>query len=179
MSLGFLMALILSTASAQTDGDPAAVNAKAGREALMSRESVESCSADGLRRVAWSLNVREQALERRERLIVQRESDLVRAQEDMQRWIQDLESVRDEISGMLNLHSDSDEKLESLKNMVENMRPKQAALVLAELKPGLAVRVIDQMDEAKAGKAMAVMQPAKAAELAEKLTRPITVGEKK
>ena len=57
--------------------------------------------------------------------------------------------------------------------MVENMRPKQAALVLAQLKPGLAVKVIEVMDESKAGKALAVMPPVKAAELAEKLTRPI------
>jgi flagellar motility protein MotE (MotC chaperone) len=142
----------------------------------MSREAVDACSSDGLRRVAWSLNVREQALARRERLIVQREEDLSTAQQEMQRWIQDLTSIRDEIADMLNVHSDEGKKITSLKDMVENMRPKQAALVLAQLKPGLAVKVIEVMDESKAGKALAVMPPVKAAELAEKLTRPITVG---
>jgi flagellar motility protein MotE (MotC chaperone) len=40
------------------------------------------------------------------------------------------------------------------------------------------VKVIEVMDESKAGKALAVMPPVKAAELAEKLTRPIIVGGK-
>jgi len=167
---------MLSTAMAQSVGTDAATDEADARAALMSREVMDACSSDGLKRVARSLNVREQALARRERLIAQRESDLVSAQDEMQRWIQDLEEVRDEIAKMLNTYSDEDKKIESLKAMVENMRPKQAAQVLSELKEELAVRVIEIMDESKAGKALAVMSPAKAAKLAEKLTRPITVG---
>jgi flagellar motility protein MotE (MotC chaperone) len=178
MIFAFMTALLLSTASAQTGGQKTSAEAAEGRDALMSREAVDACSSDGLRRVAWSLNVREQALARRERLIVQREEDLSTAQQEMQRWIQNLTSIRDEIADMLNVHSDEGKKITSLKDMVENMRPKQAALVLAQLKPGLAVKVIEVMDESKAGKALAVMPPVKAAELAEKLTRPIIVGGK-
>ena len=167
---------MLGTAMAQSvDSDQANAEDDA-RAALMSREVMDACSSDGLKRVARSLNVREQALARRERLIAQREADLVSAQEEMQRWIQDLEEVRDEIAKMLNTYSDEDKKLDSLKAMVENMRPKQAAEVLSELNEGLAVKVLEAMDESKAGKALAVMKPAKAAKLAEKLTRPITVG---
>jgi flagellar motility protein MotE (MotC chaperone) len=122
--------------------------------------------------------MREQALDRRERMMGQRETDLVTAQEELQAWITDLEGVRDQIAGMLNLHSDEDKKIKALMEMVENMRPKQAASVLSEMDLELTVKVVDRMDRAKAGKAMAVMTPKKAAEVAEKLTRPITVGGK-
>ena len=175
MSLLMIITLALSTASAQTDDQ--AVEAEAPtRPALTSRAATENCSSEGLRRVAWSLNVREQALDRRERMLAKREEDLVKAQKELERWITDLEGVRDEIAGMLNLHSDEDKKIDALKEMVENMRPKQAAQVLAELKVGLAVKVIDRMDRSKAGKAMAVMEAKKAAQVAEQLTKPITVG---
>jgi len=159
----------MTVASAQTDAEE--------RPALTSRALTESCHSDGLRRVAWSLNLREQALARRERTVIRRETDLMNAQEAMQLWIAQLEGVRDEIANMLNLHSDEDKKIKALKDMVQNMRPKQAAAVLSEIDLALAVKVMDRMDRSKAGKAMAVMQPAKAAEIAEKLTLPIIVGE--
>lgn len=175
MSLGMIIAFTFGTAFGQTNEVEA--EAPQERQTLTSRAVGEQCSSDGMRRVAWSLNVREQALERRERMLAQREADLVKAQDELQRWIKDLEGVRDEIAGMLNVHSDEDKKVDALKEMVENMRPKQAAQVLSELELALAVKVLERMDRSKAGKAMAVMEAKKAAEVAELLTKPITVGE--
>ena len=174
MHFWMLLTLMSTPSLAQNEAN---AESASKREAVVSRDVLSECSSDGLKRVAWTLNMREQALDRRERMMAQREADLVTAQEELQRWIEELEGVRDEIAGMLNLHSDEDKKIQALREMVENMRPKQAAMVLSEVEVSLAVKVIDRMDRSKAGKAMAVMQAAKAAQIAKELTMPITVGE--
>ena len=174
MTLWLLFTVLSTPSMAQNEVEAEAPNT---RQAVVSRDVLAECNSDGLRRVAWTLNMREQALDRRERMMAQREADLVTAQEELQRWIEELEGVRDEIAGMLNIHSDEDKKIQTLREMVESMRPKQAAMVLSEVEVSLAVKVIDRMDRSKAGKAMAVMQAAKAAEIAKQLTAPITVGE--
>ena len=176
MSLIFWFCMMATIAVAQ-DAELEAATPTDTRTPLTSKETSRECNSEGLRRVAWSLNVREQALDRRERMLAEREADLTKAQQELERWITELEGVRDEIAGMLNIHSDEDKKVEALKEMVENMRPKQAAQVLSEIKVELAVKVIDRMDRGKAGKAMAVMEAKTAAKVAEQLTRPIIVGE--
>ena len=174
MPVWLLLTVLSAPSMAQNETE---VETPSTREAVLNRDVLAECNSDGLRRVAWTLNMREQALDRRERMMARREADLVTAQEELQRWIEELEGVRDEIAGMLNLHSDEDKKIQTLREMVESMRPKQAAMVLSEVEVSLAVKVIDRMDRSKAGKAMAVMQAAKAAEIAKQLTMPITVGE--
>ena len=53
------------------------------------------------------------------------------------------------------------------------MRDAQAAPLLSETSPELAVEVLRRMSPAKAGKALAKMDPSKAADLAELLAAPI------
>ena len=63
-------------------------------------------------------------------------------------------------------------RVRGLVKMTESMRSAQAAALLSELDQDLAVEVLDKMNPAKAGKALASMEPNKAAKLAEGLTLP-------
>ena len=161
----------ISAAQAQEPATNASVDNK---DMLVDREMIRECSSEGLRSIAWSLNLREQALKRRERTLDLREADLKKTQIELQRWIGELETVRDQL---ISVQTSEDDQVSGLVEMVENMRPKNAAGVLVQMDQKLAVRVIDAMDRSKAGKAMAVMEPEKAAKLAENLTRFIEIGD--
>jgi len=66
----------------------------------------------------------------------------------------------------------NDDEVTGLVQMVEAMRPAEAGAVLVETNESLAVKVLERMARAKAGKAMATMDPRKAAALAEQMADP-------
>jgi flagellar motility protein MotE (MotC chaperone) len=68
----------------------------------------------------------------------------------------------------------NDEDVMALVQMVEAMRPAEAGAVLVETKDSLAVQVLEKMGRGKAGKALATMDPKKAAALAERMADPPT-----
>ena len=85
--------------------------------------------------------------------------------------IEELESLREELQVLMSEgDAQRNERVEALIKMTESMRSAQAAAVLEEMDQDLAVEVLDGMNRGKAGKALAAMPPAKAAELAEALT---------
>jgi flagellar motility protein MotE (MotC chaperone) len=134
-------------------------------------------SSRGLQRLASELNARDRAIARRERTIAQRETDLTAAEETLAARIEELAALRAQLEETLGKAEDlQDARLTGLVKMTEKMREKQAAAVLSEVEDELAVKVLDRMNRAKAGKALAAMAPQKAATLAEKLTRPIDLG---
>ncbi|MFT7521683.1 MAG: flagellar motility protein MotE (MotC chaperone) [Kiritimatiellia bacterium] len=131
----------------------------------------------GLQRLAMQLNARERALDRRERTISKRETDLKTTKTLITDRMDELSTLRDELDRLVkNVEDLQDERLAGLVQMTDKMREKQAAPFLVELEEELAVKVIDRMNRSKAGKALAVMTPADAARLAEKLTRPIELN---
>lgn len=131
----------------------------------------------GLQRLARELAARDRALARRERTVAQREADILAAEEALASRMEGLSAVREELEALLDkLDEVEEERLSGLVTMTEKMREKQATAVFVELDEDLAVQVLDRMNPTKAGRALAAMPPDKAARLAEKLTRPISLS---
>ena len=142
-----------------------------------SRQMYPDARIRGLHDVAAALNARERALERREHSVEARERDLLQAEERLRRRLEELDTLRGRVSELLkDLNEDQETKVIGLVKMVENMRPKDGAQIMTEVDADLAVEVLDRMNRSKAGKLLAEMQPAKAADLAEKMTEPPDVG---
>ena len=137
-----------------------------------SPSEVVRADSRGMRAVIDALKSRERALDRRERSIEARESDLRQVEAELDARLAELQELRETLKGLL---EESDEvreaRIRQLTKMVESMRSKQAAGVFAELDNELAVEVLRRMNKAKAGKALAAMEPARAAALGELLTR--------
>lgn len=126
----------------------------------------------GMRAVIDALRDRERALDRRERSIETREADLRQVEADLQARMTELSALRDELKVLLDASDVArEERVKGLVKMVEAMRPNQAAEVFAALDDELAVDVLKRMNKAKAGKALAAMDPARASVLAEMMTR--------
>ncbi len=138
------------------------------------RSEVPWGTARELTELAEQLEQRSRELDRRERGIVEQESALTGVQSDLESRLERLESLRTEISGLLDGMDEAREaRVVDLVRRVESMRDAQAAPLLSETSPELAVEVLRRMSPAKAGKALAKMDPSKAADLAELLAAPI------
>ena len=91
----------------------------------------------------------------------------------MKSRLDELKAVRAEIQQMLGqLDEKQQERVTTLVKMMESMRDKQAAAILDETEDVVALEVLMRMNVAKAGKALAKMEPGRAAFFAEKLGAP-------
>ena len=168
-----LLSMLAITGPAQGQDDDAVADAAAETAQARSRPS----GSRGMQRLASELKARDRAIARRERTVGQRESDVAAAEATLASRIEELTTIRLELEQTLEEAEQlADARLTGLVKMTEKMRVKQAAAVLSEVESDLAVKVLDGMNRAKAGKALAAMDPRKAARLAEKLTRPIDLG---
>jgi len=131
---------------------------------------------DGVEELAARLNARERTIERRESTLKDREADLASAEERLMERMKALEDLRAAIDEQLQgLDEDEERRREGLVVMVEKMKAKEAAPMVAALDKELAVDLLDRMNRAKAGKLLAQLPPPVAAELAERLTAPVEV----
>ena len=64
MPVWLLLTVLSAPSMAQNETE---VEAPSTREAVLNRDVLAECNSDGLRRVAWTLNMREQALDRQAR----------------------------------------------------------------------------------------------------------------
>jgi flagellar motility protein MotE (MotC chaperone) len=137
----------------------------------------ESCpTPQGLAELAARLQSRESALARREAALADKEADLRAAEERLQKRLDDLAAVREAIAQQLaEIGADEEQRRKDLVVMLQSVRPKQGAPILAALDVPLAVDVLDRMSPAKAGKLLAALPPRTAAELMETLTEPFEV----
>jgi flagellar motility protein MotE (MotC chaperone) len=136
-----------------------------------------SSQSPGLQQLADALETRERSLERREATLEAREAELRQVETELQAQVGELETLRGEIQTLLEqADGEREERVQALVKMTESMRSKDAAALLAEVDPDLAVEVLDRMNRTKAGKALAAMPPPTAAALAEDLTRPPLEG---
>jgi len=134
-------------------------------------EGEVTCTTPGMNQLLDALDSRERAMDRREQSIDARESELRAVEEELKGRIEELENLRTELQTLMSEgDAQRNERVEALIKMTESMRGAQAAAVLEEMDQDLAVEVLDGMNRGKAGKALAAMPPAKAAELAEALT---------
>jgi len=132
--------------------------------------------ADGVEQLAAKLNARERAIERRETTLDDRRRDLEAAEARLAERLTELEALRDRIDTQLEgLSEDDERRREALVTMVEKMKGKEAAPMVAQLQPPLAVDVLDRMNPAKAAKLLAAMPPQLSADLAARLAAPTEV----
>ena len=134
---------------------------------------VQTDQARGAEAIMDLLTQKERGLQRREATLETREADLRAAEAELQSRLDELKKVREDIQGMLNqLDEEQERRVTSLVKMMEAMRDKQAASILNEAEDAVALEVLMRMNVAKAGKALAKMEPARAAFFAEKMGRP-------
>lgn len=140
------------------------------------RLSRSSLATRGQQRLAQTLLARERALDRRERTLGRHHADLEAAEARLQAKVEALGAVRAELQALLDrVEGLQDERVAKLQKLLGGMRDKSAAAVLTEMDKDLAVQVIDGMNRSAAAAALAKVEPALAAELGARLTRPITL----
>lgn len=150
-------------------GMAAFAQAEGGPETRRSR-------VDGVEQLAAKLTSRERAIERREGSLEDREADLAAAEARLMERMEALEALRGVIDEKLEgLDEDEEQRREGLKVMVEKMKAKEAAPMVAALDKDLAVDLLGRMNRTKAGKLLAQLPPPLAADLAEKLTAPVEI----
>ena len=127
----------------------------------------------GRERVMVLLERQKRELERREATLATRESDLRAAEEQVEQRLTELKDLREEIRLLLEeLDGERKDRVTRLYKMLENMRPAQAAQILEGTPEAISLEVLMLMNQAKAGRALAAMDPTKAAVLAAKLGAP-------
>ena len=134
------------------------------------------CNAEqqGAHALAEQLRRREREIDEVGRSLRLREEELKTAEAGLDARLAQLQKTRDQIESVLKTADAQDEKrITDLVKMVEANRATAAAPILAAVAPDLAVRVLDRMNTQKAGKILAAMNPAQAAALAERFTKPI------
>jgi flagellar motility protein MotE (MotC chaperone) len=124
----------------------------------------------GKEQLVLLLQRKEESLNRREQTIGAREADVRAAEEQVERRIKELQELREQIRASLeDLDGDREERIVGLVKMFESMRPKQAAGILTVTEDDIALEVLERMNRTKAGKALAAMEPKRAAFLAERI----------
>lgn len=117
------------------------------------------------------LEERKQALDEKEKQLKELEEKLQSEKVALEKKVGELEAKRREISSKLDSRVQEDE--ESVKKLVEmysNMKPQNAAQVMASLDDELAIKVLKRMKKQNAGNILNFMAPQKAKTLSEKYT---------
>ena len=134
--------------------------------------SVRATADQGKERLHALLMRKDAALKRREELVENEKQDLRAAEAALQSRLAELQTLRDQIRGMLTeLDGEREERVVNLVKMFESMRPKQAAGILEVTDDEIALEVLERMNQGKAGKTLAAMDPERAATLAERIGR--------
>lgn len=146
-----------SPASSSASGDKAAQAAPAPQTPLAGSPS-DAPSAEALRRKQDELARKEIALKSME--------------QDLNERLEKLQTIEKQIKSMLE-QADAmrDQKLKHLIEAYANMKPKQAADVIATLDEDVAVRILSGMKGKMAGEILNFVEPKKAAKLSVALTK--------
>ena len=133
--------------------------------------------AKGLYDMARALRDRERALDLRERTIASAAQDLAEAEARLDEKIAQLSALDARVTtGLDGLDEAQEERVVGLVKMMERMRPRESARLMTELDINLGVTILNRMNRTKAGKMLAQMVPAVAAERVEMMTQPIPLG---
>jgi len=131
-------------------------------------------TARELTEVAEALDGRAASLQAREAALVEREADMAAIEAQLTERTTSLTALRVELETLLaGVDAEDAARVDDLVRRVEPMREGQAAAMLAEMSPALAVVVLRKMSAAKAGKALSKMPPRVAAGLGERMAAPV------
>ena len=127
----------------------------------------EAPTSEGMQWLMDKLRQKERSLDHREATLAAREADLRLAEQKLETRVEELQALRIELEVQLtNLDEAREARVIGLVRMFEGMRSKDAAAILASTETEIALEVMERMSRMKAGKVLAEMEPAKAAELA-------------
>lgn len=108
----------------------------------------------------------------REQQLDKREADLKALEAEVDAKLKHLNELEAKVQTMLNEAGKvQDEKMLHLIDVYSNMKPKQAAQVLATMDEGIAVKILAGMSGRKAGEVLSSVPSDRAAKLSEALTR--------
>lgn len=117
------------------------------------------------------LRERKEELDLREKELAELEEELQRQKVELDKRIVQLEEMRNQIAQVLKERVEVDqEKVTKLVDLYSNMKPKQAADVLANINEDLAVEVLAKMKKKNAAEIMNLLPADKAKVLSEKYT---------
>jgi len=151
--------------------------AQSNRDGASAHDVFFRARSRGIQELAAAQRARERSLDTRERTLEEREEDLREAELRLEARLEELQALRGEIEGQLGeLDEDEEARVRALVRMVESMRAKEAAPMVAALDHDLAVRVLGRMNRTKAGKVLAAMNPTTAARFAEGVAATAQVG---
>lgn len=144
--------------AAQTKGDEKSPSVAGEKEAV----SEDTSHLEKLR-------VRSHELDQREKELTELEEELHKQKLEIEARIRQLENLRAQISGVLKERMEVDqEKVNRLVETYSNMKPKQAAEIIAGLDEDLAVEVMGKMKKKNAAEIMNLLESGKARALSEK-----------
>ena len=118
------------------------------------------------------LAVRREELESREKQLVVQTSLMKAAESRINKKVDELRTLQTTIEKLIQSYDQQqDKKLQSLVKVYESMKPKQAARIFEELDMTTLLSVVERMKERKLAAVMAQLNPAKAKEVTVELTR--------
>ena len=164
-----------ASAAKKTEGDGKAQSAK---EASQAKEKPEAAQAAGEHPIESGeanhfekLKERKEALDLREKELGELEEELQKQKVELDKRISQLEEMRNQIAQILKDRVEIDqEKVNKLVDLYSNMKPKQAADVIASINEDLAVEVLAKMKKKSAAEIMNLLPSDKARVLSEKYT---------
>ncbi len=167
IAVGLVAACVVSGAALASGADEPAADMAA---------TLRWCGEEqaGNRELADQLRHRARELDEKEHSFDGRKAELTETEKRLDTRMDELKALRTEVSLSLDrADAAQDERVKGLVKMVESNRAASIAPMFAVLDESLAVEVLDRMNRQKAGKLLAALPPAKAASLADKLTRAL------
>ncbi len=109
-----------------------------------------------------SFHQRKQELDSREDELNRLEAELKRQQEELDKKLAEVQTIRGDISKMLEERVKTDgEKVETLVQVYSTMKPSQAAKVFEEMEEDLAIEILSKMKKKSAAEIMNLIKPEK------------------
>ncbi len=122
--------------------------------------------------VLQELSVRRRALEQQESELNLREGLLNAAEERIAVKISEMQSLRDEINGLIRVYDDQEQaELQKLVKIYETMKPKDAARILQDMELKLLLSIMESMKERSSAPILASMNPQIARDVTTELAR--------
>jgi flagellar motility protein MotE (MotC chaperone) len=152
--------------------------ASSAKEAAQGKEKTETAQGAGEHPIEAvdashfeKLKERKEALDLREKELGELEEELQKQKVELDKRITQLEDMRNQIAQILKDRVEIDqEKVNKLVDLYSNMKPKQAADVIASINEDLAVEVLAKMKKKSAAEIMNLLPSDKARVLSEKYT---------
>lgn len=118
-----------------------------------------------------ALKDKQRELEKKERRLAQLEEDLQKQKEEIEKQLKDMQEMRRNISSKLDKKVTADqESIDKLVGVYSNMKPKNAAQIIASIDDELAIKVLGKMKKQNAAAILNFVAPKKAQYLSEKFS---------